>query len=52
MNGTNEDRTLDMNRFQEVIQGKQAGKDVISGKTIDIANTMNIAARGVYVLEL
>ena len=52
MNGTNEDRTLDMNRFHEVIQGKQVGKDVISGKTIDIANTMNIAARGVYVLEL
>lgn len=52
MNGTNEDRMLDMNRFHEVIQGKQVGKDVISGKTIDITNAMNIAARGVYILEL
>lgn len=52
MNGTDEKQTLDMNRFQEVIQEKRIGQDIISGKSISIDSSLPIDARGVYILEL
>ena len=52
MNGTDEKQTLDMNRFQEVIQEKRIGQDIISGKSISIDSSLPVDARGVYILEL
>lgn len=52
MNGTDEKQTLDMSRFQEVIQEKRIGQDIISGKSISIDSSLPVDARGVYILEL
>lgn len=52
MNGTDQTRTLDMNRFNEVVKDHKAGKDVITGTTVAIDTAVQIPARGVYVLEI
>ena len=52
MNGTDEDKALDMKRFHEVIQNYPAGVDVVTGKDINVKEPVNIPARGVYVLDL
>ena len=52
MNGTDADKTLDMRRFHEVIQNYTGGVDVVTGKNINLLNSVEIPARGVYVLDL
>ena len=52
MNGTDEDKTLDMKRFHEVIRNYTDGVDVVTGKDINVTEPVNIPARGVYVLDL
>lgn len=52
MNGTDQDQTLDMNRFREVTRGYTSGKDVSTAATIAIDRDITIPARGVYILEL
>lgn len=52
LNGTNNDRQLDTYRFREVIGDCIWGKDVISGKKLSLSSSLEIPARGVYVLEL
>ena len=41
-----------MDRFSEVIGDNTSGTDVITGETLDLADTVVVPARGVYVLEL
>ena len=52
MNGTNQNKALDMKRFHEVIKDSRSGKDVITETTVPVDGTVEIPARGVYVLEL
>ena len=52
MNGTDTEQTLQLDRFHEVIKGKTAGKDVISGQTIQLGDALSIPARGIYILDL
>ncbi|MCI7007874.1 MAG: glycoside hydrolase family 13 protein [Parabacteroides sp.] len=52
MNGTDKEQTLQLDRFHEVIKGKTAGKDVISGQTIQLGDALSIPARGIYILDL
>jgi glycosidase len=52
LNGTSADRSVKMERFHEVIQTNTTGKDVITGATINLQGPVNIAPRGVYILEL
>lgn len=52
MNGTDQDQTLDMNRFHEVVKDYRSGKDIITDTTIAIDTAVQIPARGVYILEL
>ena len=52
MNGTDVNKTLDMRRFHEVIQNYTGGVDVVTGKNINLLNSVEIPARGVYVLDL
>ena len=52
MNGTDEERSLGMQRFHEVTNGYTVGKDVITNEDISIEQSISIPARGVYVLEL
>ena len=41
-----------MKRFHEVIKDSRSGKDVITETTVPVDGTVEIPARGVYVLEL
>ena len=52
MNGTDKEQTLQLNRFHEVIKGKTAGKDVISGQTIQLGDALSIPACGIFILDL
>ena len=52
MNGTDVDKALDMKRFHEVVQNYTNGVDVVTGQNINLAQPVNIPARGVYVLDL
>ena len=52
MNGTNQNKALDMKRFHEVIKDSRSGKDVITETTVPVDGTVEIPARGIYILEL
>jgi glycosidase len=52
LNGTNADKTITMERFQDAIGTNTFGKDVITRKNVDIKTSLSIPARGAYILEL
>ena len=52
INNSNETQTFKTNRFAESIQNRQAGKDILSGKNIDLKNDISIEGKSVMVLEL
>ena len=52
MNGTDQNQTLDMNRFHEVVKDYRSGKDIITDTIVAIDTAVHIPARGVYILEL
>lgn len=45
-------RCLPLARYAEVLRGKTSGKDVLTGKTIQLGEELSIGAKGIYVLEL
>ena len=52
INNSNETQTFKTNRFAESIQNYQTGKDILSGKTVDLKNDIAIEGKSVLVLEL
>ena len=52
INGTDKDQELNASRFKDVTGSYQSGRDVTTGKSISLNGTVNIPAKGVYVLEL
>ena len=52
INNSNESQTFKTNRFVESIQNHQTGKDILSGKTVDLKNDITIEGKSVLVLEL
>ena len=52
LNDAEEARALDLRRFEERIQGHTAGRDVISGETVTLGDTLTVPARTPMVLEL
>jgi glycosidase len=52
LNENMNDQSLEMGRFSDVIQNYSSGKDVITGVTLDLKNTITIPAKGEYILEL
>jgi len=52
LNGSDKAQALPMARFFELIGSNNTGTDVITGKTIDVRNLVNIGPREVYVLQL
>ena len=51
MNGTANDVEINLNRYAESIKGRSSGKDVISGKTVSLGNTLKLRSKEVLVLE-
>lgn len=52
INNSNENRTFKTDRFQENIQNFQSGKEVISGKSVDLKAAISIEPKSAYILEL
>jgi glycosidase len=52
MNNSAKSQTIKTNRFQESIQNYKTGKDVLTGKTIDLKNDIVIDSKSVLILEL
>ena len=52
LNGSDQTRTVDMDRFSEVIRDYTSGTDVVTGQVVDVTAPVEIPARGVYVLDL
>ncbi|GHT14852.1 alpha-amylase [Bacteroidia bacterium] len=52
LNGLTEAQNLSPEKYREVIGNADSGKDIISGKRIDLKEKIIIPAKGVYVIEL
>jgi glycosidase len=51
-NNSNETKIIKTNRFAENIVNYKTGKDVITGKEIDVANKITLEPKSVLILEL
>jgi neopullulanase len=52
INNNSDKQTLKTNRFKESIQNLKSGKDVLSGKIIDLNNDIEIEGKSALILEL
>jgi glycosidase len=52
LNNSTKTQTIKTNRFQESIQNYTAGKEVLTGKNIDLKNEMTIEAKSSLIIEL
>jgi len=52
VNNSAEAKTVKTNRFQENIKNFKSGKDVLSGKSVDLSSEISLDGKSVLVLEL
>ena len=52
INNAAETKTIKTNRFQENIRSFTSGKDVISGKMVDLKEEVSLEGKSVLILEL
>ena len=52
LNNSEKDQTIDLKRFMEGIKDFTKGKDIISGKEINLNNKLEIKAKSSLILEL
>ena len=52
INNNSEKQTLKTNRFKESIQNLKSGKEMLSGTTFDLNNTIEIEGKSALILEL
>ncbi len=52
INNNSDKQTLKINRFKESIQNLKSGKEVLSGKTFDLNNDIEIEGKSALILEL
>lgn len=50
MNGTGEKKTLSLKPYKEVLP-RTSAKDVVSGKTIELTETLHVSPKGIILLE-
>lgn len=51
MNGTSNDVEINLDRYAESIKNRQSGKDVISGRTVSLDNTLKLSPKEILILE-
>jgi hypothetical protein len=51
-NNNAKEQVVKTNRFKESIKNYKSGKDVISGKTFDLASEITLEPKSALVLEL
>jgi glycosidase len=52
LNGTNTDRSVQMNRFVDVTRGFTQGRDVVTGQQMSVTQNVTVPAKGEFILEL
>jgi len=52
MNNSTKSQSVKTNRFQESIQHYKTGKDIMTGKTVDLKNDITMESKSVLILEL
>lgn len=52
LNNSSQTQNIKTNRFQESIQNYRTGKEVLTGKTIDLKNEITIEAKSSLIIEL
>jgi Glycosidases len=52
MNGTSHNVEINLDRYAESIQSSTSGTDLLTGKTVSLGETMTLAPKQTYVLEL
>ena len=52
LNASNKNQALSPEKYREVIGDSGSGKEIISGKTIDLKKEINVSAKGVCIIEL
>ncbi len=52
MNGTDNEQALTMERFSDVTGKFRTGRDVVTGQTLPVTESVTLPARSVYVLDL
>ncbi|MDD2952684.1 MAG: glycoside hydrolase family 13 protein [Parabacteroides sp.] len=52
MNGSDKEVSLPLARYAEVLRGKTSGKDILTGKVIPLGDELEMAAKGILVLEM
>lgn len=52
INNAAETKTFKTNRFQENIKNFKSGKDVLTGKAVDLKNEISLDGKSVLILEL
>ncbi|MBR7003441.1 MAG: cyclomaltodextrinase N-terminal domain-containing protein [Bacteroidales bacterium] len=52
LNGSDEEKQVNMGRFKEVVKDYTKGKDAVTGQVVNLTAPVSIPARGVYVLDL
>ncbi|MCF8713951.1 glycoside hydrolase family 13 protein [Joostella atrarenae] len=52
INNSKDARTLDLSRFKENLKDTTTGKDIISEKSLSLENTLEIAGKSSYIIEI
>jgi len=52
MNGNSNTTDLPLDRYSEILRGKTSGKDVITGRTVSLNNTVNLGPKEVVIMEM
>ncbi len=52
LNGKDTEQTITTARFKDVLGNSRAGKDILTGKTLPLEESITIAPRDVYIMEL
>ncbi|MCL1944135.1 MAG: glycoside hydrolase family 13 protein [Candidatus Azobacteroides sp.] len=52
LNGSDKDQKLSPEKYREVIEDADSGKDIISNTIIDLKKEITIPAKGVYIIDL
>lgn len=52
INNSKDVRTLDLSRFKENLKDTKTGKDIISEKSLSLENTLEIAGKSSYIIEV
>jgi hypothetical protein len=52
MNAANDAQTLELNRFDEMLQGKTTGKDITNDQMVDLSSKLTLDPWSIKVIEV